>query len=86
MEEASICDKNNSQFHPGCSPIMLTHLCFVDDLLLFSVAKLQTIQCFKKVLAEFASMSGLNPNPSKSSFFFSGVSEGLRIKLWSVFK
>jgi hypothetical protein len=53
-------------------------------LLLFSAAKLQTTQRLKKVLAEFASMSVLNPNPSRSSFSCSGVSEGLRIKIAGV--
>jgi hypothetical protein len=39
---------------------------------------LQTVQCVKKVLAEFASLAGLTFNPSKSTFFCSGV--------WGVFE
>lgn len=45
------------------------------------MANFQSIKCVKIVLAEFASMLGLVPNPSKSSFFCSGVSEGLRVDI-----
>lgn len=45
------------------------------------MAKLQTVQSLKKVLAEFASISGLCPNPPKNTFFYSGVFEGLKLRI-----
>lgn len=68
-------------FHQGYSSLKLTHLVFADDLLLFSMTKLQAVQCVKKVLAEFASLAGLNFNPSKSTFFCSGVSKEMKVQI-----
>lgn len=52
----------------------LTHLCFADDLLLFSDASIQSINVVKAVLIEFEKLSGFRANPSKSSFFCSCLS------------
>jgi hypothetical protein len=57
------------KFHPRCSKLKLTHLCFVNDLLLFSNASIPSINVVKAVLLEFEKLSGLRANPSKSSFF-----------------
>jgi hypothetical protein len=54
--------------------LKLTHLCFADDLHLFSDASLPSINKVKAVLLEFEKFSGLKANPSKSSFFCSGLS------------
>lgn len=51
----------------------ITHLCFADDLLLFSDANLSSISVIKAALLEFEGLSGLRANPSKSSFFCPGV-------------
>jgi hypothetical protein len=48
----------------------LTHLCFVDDLLIFSEASMRSIVAVHQVLSEFESISGLKANPNKSTFFF----------------
>jgi len=68
------------KFHYRCSRMNLTHLCFADDLLLFSDANLSTISIIKATLREFELLSGLKANPSKSSLFCSGVSESLSCK------
>lgn len=47
-------------------------------MLIFSLAKIQSVQCIKNVLEKFASLSGLNPNPSKSTFYCPGIAEGLK--------
>jgi hypothetical protein len=59
-------------FHPKCHDLKLTHLCFADDLLIFS-ANLSSISSIKDILGEFESLSGLKANPAKSSFFCSSV-------------
>jgi hypothetical protein len=61
-------------FHPKCSRLKLTHLCFADDLLLFCDASIPSISIVKAALLEFERISGLKANPSKSSFFCSGIS------------
>lgn len=60
-------------FHPKCSKLQLSHLCFTDGLLIFSEASVKSVQAIKGVLAEFAELSGLKANPNKSSVFCSGV-------------
>jgi hypothetical protein len=54
--------------------LLLSHLCFADDLLIFSAATLKSALAIKAVLAEFDELSGLKVNPSKSSVLCSGVS------------
>ncbi|XP_062158773.1 uncharacterized protein LOC133866258 [Alnus glutinosa] len=71
------------KFHYRCSRMNLTHLCFVDDLLLFYDANLSSISIIKAALREFELLSGLKANPSKSSLFCSGVSERMKISLLS---
>ena len=56
----------------------LTHLCFADDLLIFSEASLGFIKAIKDALAEFEELSSLKANPSKSSFFCSGISDRVK--------
>jgi hypothetical protein len=66
------------RFHPKCEGLRLTHLCFADDLLVFSEASMSSISVIKAALLEFENLSGLKVNPSKSSFFCSGVSERVK--------
>jgi len=66
------------QYHPRCSRLNLTHLCFADDLLLFSNAIMSSIKQVKAALLEFESLSGLKSNPLKSSLFCSGISDRLK--------
>jgi hypothetical protein len=58
------------KFHPKCLKLKLAHLCFVDDLLIFSEASLKSLSIIKFALMEFEDLSGLKANPSKSFFFF----------------
>ncbi|XP_062173706.1 uncharacterized protein LOC133879186 [Alnus glutinosa] len=46
-------------FHPKCSSIKLTHLCFADDLLIFFAASINSVKAIKGVLDEFELLSGL---------------------------
>jgi len=77
------CTREGSgfKFHHRCSRLKLTHLCFADDLLIFSDASLVSTSVIKQALVEFKHLSGLKANPSKSSFFSSGVSDRLKATL-----
>jgi hypothetical protein len=68
-------ENSGFKFHPKCASLKLTHLCFADDLLIFSEASLISTKIIKSALLEFESLSGLKSNPTKSSFFCSGISE-----------
>jgi len=65
-------------FHLKCSSLKLTHLCFADDLLIFSSASCDFIKVINDVLEEFEELAGLKANPAKSSMFFGGVPLGVK--------
>ncbi|CAL1356365.1 unnamed protein product [Linum trigynum] len=60
-------------YHPMCKGIKLTHLCFADDLLVFSDGSNNGIQEMQQVLEQFKKVSGLKSNPSKCEVFFGGL-------------
>lgn len=66
---------SNFSFHPKCQPLNLTHLCFADDLLIFSTIALDYVRVLTEILVEFESLSGLRANPAKSTIFCAGASE-----------
>ncbi|KAJ9536668.1 hypothetical protein OSB04_un000141 [Centaurea solstitialis] len=71
------CIEEASQFkhHPGCSDIALTHLCFADDLFVFTGGDVASVEVLKKALFLFEKRSGLSPNLTKSDVFFGNVAE-----------
>jgi hypothetical protein len=71
---ADYTGKSSFMFHPNCLKMKLTHLCFADDLLIFSEANVSSIKVIKVALAEFEELSGLKANPAKSSFYCSRIS------------
>jgi hypothetical protein len=77
LEEAAIHNPF-FDFHPKCSSLKLTHLCFADDLLIFSTASCDSIKVINDVLEEFEELAGLKANPAKSLVFFGGVSLGVK--------
>lgn len=53
----------------------LTHLCFADDLLIFTDGSLSSFQGVLKVLRDFEAFSGLSISIDKLCFFPSGLTE-----------
>jgi len=82
LEEAA----SNSllSYHPKCSVIKLTYLCFANDLLIFSTATLASIRCCIGALAEFEALSGLKANPSKSLVFLARVTPAAKHNLFEL--
>ncbi|XP_059316202.1 uncharacterized protein LOC132067074 [Lycium ferocissimum] len=66
------------KYHPRCAKLGITHLSFVDDLLLFArgdgPSVLAMFQCFTK----FSTVLGLKANMSKSSIYFGGVQQSIQ--------
>lgn len=62
-------------YHPYCKELYLTHICFADDVLVFSDGKKKSIEGILGVFHEFARMSGLNISMEKSTLFLAGVKE-----------
>ncbi|XP_071694886.1 uncharacterized protein [Rutidosis leptorrhynchoides] len=67
--------KSNSGFkyHYHCKKMMLTHICFADDLLVFCHRDVKSVKIIKRALTDFGDTSGLLPNTSKSTIFFGSV-------------
>ncbi|KAJ9552900.1 hypothetical protein OSB04_016945 [Centaurea solstitialis] len=60
-------------YHHGCLDFGVTHLCFADDLFVFTRGDVASVEVLKKALSLFASCSGLAPNLQKSDVFFGNV-------------
>ncbi|KAF8394322.1 hypothetical protein HHK36_020529 [Tetracentron sinense] len=52
--------------HIKCSDPLLSHLCFVDNLFIFTQAEEKLASNLAKVLQNFSAVSGLHPNLDKS--------------------
>ncbi|XP_074267102.1 uncharacterized protein LOC141590406 [Silene latifolia] len=61
-------------FHPLCKKLRLTHLMFVDDLLLFCKGEVKSICIIMELFKRFSSASGLHINSEKSDFYSNGMS------------
>ncbi|KAF8402130.1 hypothetical protein HHK36_013082 [Tetracentron sinense] len=66
--------------HPRCKNPIISHLCFADDLMIFSAGKLQSIRTIMGVLNWFK-ISGLEMNPSKTQFFCCNVPTHIRRRI-----
>ncbi|KAJ9536237.1 hypothetical protein OSB04_un000586 [Centaurea solstitialis] len=68
-------------YHHGCADLHLTHLCFADDLFVFTHGDVASVGILKKALDLFASRSGLSPNLQKSDVFFGNVAESEKLAI-----
>lgn len=66
------------RFHPGCKVMQITHLIYVDDLLLFSKCDVKSIELLFDTFHEFSACSGLALNREKSQILFGGCPESLK--------
>ena len=60
-------------FHPKCKKVGITHLFFVNDLLIFSKGHLNSIIGIQNVLNMLYSFFGLQLNCAKSEFYAAGI-------------
>lgn len=65
-------------YHPYCQNIGLTHLCFADDLLVFSDGTKRSIEGILEIFTEFACASGLKISLEKSTIYMAGVTDAAK--------
>lgn len=61
------------RFHPKCRGLRITHLAYVDDLMLFYRADERSVSILLQALNDFEATSGLTVNLDKSNIFLAGV-------------
>lgn len=66
-------EEGKFDYHHRCVQSKLTHLCFADDLLIFTEGSLSSVQGVLEVLRSFEARSGLALSITKTNFFTSGV-------------
>ncbi|KAJ9557048.1 hypothetical protein OSB04_011662 [Centaurea solstitialis] len=66
-------EAGNFGYHKGCETLQITHLCFADDLFVFTYGDVLSVEVLKKALDIFALRSGLHANLDKSDIFFGNV-------------
>lgn len=74
MLKKRISEDRSFKFHAKCENLGISHLCFADDLFLFSHGDPWSVQILKDSLDEFGAASGLWPNEEKSNVFYCQVS------------
>lgn len=66
------------KFHWRCKKHEITHLCFADDLIIFSHGDVKSVKVIREALLEFQHVSGLVPSEPKSNIFFGNVPDPLK--------
>jgi len=62
-------------FHPKCNKLLISHIAFADDLMLFARGDIPSIRIIMECLMEFEVLSGLQANPLKSCFYPAGIND-----------
>lgn len=68
-------DNKELSYHPRCASMKITHLCFVDDLMIFCKGNLGSVKVIKTILEEFGTVLGLQLNAPKSRVYLGSDSE-----------
>ncbi|GKE98033.1 RNA-directed DNA polymerase, eukaryota, reverse transcriptase zinc-binding domain protein, partial [Tanacetum coccineum] len=73
MIKRHVVAEKKFKYHWGCKELMITNLCFADDLLMMCHGDLLFASVLRRGLDEFCLCSGLLPSMSKSEAFFGNV-------------
>ncbi|GJT78740.1 RNA-directed DNA polymerase, eukaryota, reverse transcriptase zinc-binding domain protein [Tanacetum coccineum] len=79
--QKNVLESHSFKYHQSCKDMMLTHLCFVGDLLVLCHGDSGYVEVVKKSLDDFSLVSGLHPNMNKSTIFFRILNEGERARI-----
>ncbi|GJX09286.1 RNA-directed DNA polymerase, eukaryota, reverse transcriptase zinc-binding domain protein [Tanacetum coccineum] len=78
--------KNNTfKYHFSCRQLKITHLCFSDDLIMFSHEDKGSVTILRNALNKFSAMSGLYPNLSKCTMFCGSLNKDAKREISSIF-
>jgi len=72
-------------YHPRCRNMNLTHLCFADDIMVFSDGTSKSIQGTLAIFEKFAAMSWLKISLEKSTIFMAGISPNAKTSILQQF-
>ncbi|XP_059638701.1 uncharacterized protein LOC132280973 [Cornus florida] len=87
MEVMTLCVnkhiESNTRFryHWRCKKLLISHLIFTDDILMFSHANTASVQTLMDALNQFCNISGMQLNRAKSKVFFCGVDNTLKAEI-----
>ena len=70
--------KEGFSYHWRCRKEKLNHLCFADDIMVFSKGDIRSIFLIREALQDFYDLSGLKASQEKSNIFLSGVSQEVK--------
>lgn len=73
-----ILEAGSFGYHQGCYDLDLSHLCFADDLFVFTRGDVASVEVLKRALEIFKLRSGLTPSLEKSEMFFGNVAEDVK--------
>lgn len=73
-------------YHPKCKNIDITHLCFADDLMVFTDGTRKSIEGILTVFDRFDRMSGLQISMEKSILFMAGGTDQKREEVQNQFQ
>ncbi|GJY52144.1 RNA-directed DNA polymerase, eukaryota, reverse transcriptase zinc-binding domain protein [Tanacetum coccineum] len=77
--------KKAFKFHFRCKQLRITHLCFVDDLIMFCHGDSVSVQTLKKALDKFSAITGLHPNIEKCTMFCGSLEDETKSAISSIF-
>ena len=60
-------------YHPKCKNVHLAHLCFADDIMVFSDGQKISVEGIFLVFEEFAKLSGLKISLEKSTLYMADI-------------
>lgn len=68
-------------FTPNTSSLKVTHLSFVDDLMIFADGKADSVRCIADTMEEFDLWSGLRMNKSKTELYTAGLNNAETLEI-----
>lgn len=69
------------KFHKNCKCVNLNHLCFADNLFLFSYGDVKFVRFFTGALQYFQNVQGLQINKDKSFIFFANIDKEVKVQI-----
>lgn len=72
------------KYHPKCKELQFTHLCFVEDHLIFSSTDVDSVRVVQLGHGEFSRLARLWANSSKSEIFFDGVQDNFKERILNI--